>query len=74
MHRRKCILEQLLSQERRDSEFFPENIDMCAAFHSRRAYRNKDLEETLLDGVANELAIVISPPPPPPPPFVRIFL
>ena len=57
-------LERLLSQERRDSEYnqecFPQSIGVCAAFHSRRAYRNssKGLEEALLDGVANESAIV----------------
>ena len=39
---------------------FSVSIGVCAAFLSRRASRNcsKGLEETLLDGVANESAIV----------------
>ena len=45
--------------KQRDSNHFPVNIGVCAAFPSRRASRNSSigLEEMLLDGVAIESAI-----------------
>ena len=48
------------SQEQRDLVCFQESSGISTAFPSRRAHRNrgKSLEETLLDGVANESAIV----------------
>ena len=65
--RRKSIQDRLLSQEQSNSVHFPENIDVSAAFPSRRAFRNSSegLEEMLLDGVAyksvmiDESAIVV---------------
>ena len=43
------------------AEYFQVNISVSAAFLSKRASRkcSEDLEETHLDGVANESAIVI---------------
>ena len=68
-YKRKSNQAWLLSQERRDSECFPVNIGVCAAFPSIRASRNsskgleerKGQEEMFLDRVADESAIVVFP-------------
>ena len=57
---KKSNQKRLLSQERRDSEYFQISICICAAFLSQ-AYKNgsKGLEETLIDRVANGSDILI---------------
>ena len=58
---KKSSQERLLSQEKRDSVCFPESLAVCAASLNRSASRNfsKGLEETILDGVTHESAIVV---------------
>ena len=52
------LKERLLSQERRDSEYFPVSVDVCAAFLRKASSIScKGLEVTLLDGVVNEATI-----------------
>ena len=65
---KKSIQERLLSQERWDSECLPVSIGVCLAAFLSRKDSIKGLEATLIGGVVNESAIVISPPPPPLPP------